>query len=140
MQDYEAGTKRTTYAGKLLRETELNAPGYDTTYVWSELNNAEFLSRHGLSPLIIDANPIYSPLDWGGLINDGLTRESNVTLVRHRNIVFVQLLRDGYAGMELYLEYGADYWKYIYNTLPKSTQDDLFACYGHKVIPLACQT
>jgi len=133
LDDYPAGTKLTIYSGKMLTDEQLDAPDYDTTYVWSDRNNAEKLARSGLIPIIIDANPIYAPMDWGGMINDGLTRESNVTLVRHKNLVYVELLIDGHSGMELYLEYGVDYWKDRYNSVNITMQNDLVTCYGEAV-------
>jgi len=66
-------------------------------------------------------------MDWVGMINDSLTRESNVTLVRHKNLVYVELLIDGRNGMELYLEYGVDYWKDRHNSVNIATQNDLVA-------------
>jgi len=135
LQNYDKGTNLTIYAGKLLTEDELEQPGYDTTYVWSDRNNIEDLARRNLSPLIIDANPLFSPLDWGGMINDGLTRENNVTLVRFRNLVYVKLLKDGVAGMELYLEYGIEYWQEKYYSVNQAIQEELVAYYGDNVVP-----
>ena len=120
---YAAGTRLATYGGRALTPTELASPHYDTTYVWSDTNQADLLQKRGLRPLILDANPRFSPLDWGGMINDGLTRPANVSLVRYRNQVYVTLLVDGTAGEELYLEYGGPYWQDRFASLPHVTQD-----------------
>jgi len=137
LEDYSEGTKLAKYSGKLLTAEELAAPGYNTTYVWSDSDNVENLNRRGLQPLIIDSNPLFAPLDWGGMINDGLTLGANVTLMRYRNQVYIQLLEDGVAGMELYLEYGADYWQERYGQLTSTVQDELVQHYGIRVIPMA---
>ena len=128
--DYVAGTRLATYSGRALTPAELAAPHYDTTYVWSDTNQADLLQKRGLHPLIIDANPKFSPLDWGGMINDGLTRPANVSLVRYRNQVYVTLLTDGTAGEELYLEYGGPYWQDRFPSLPLDTQEEVLLAYG----------
>ena len=122
---YAAGTRLATYGGRALTPTELASPHYDTTYVWSDTNQADLLQKRGLRPLILDANPRLSPLDWGGMINDGLTRPANVSLVRHRNQVYVTLLVDGRVGEELYLEYGGPYWQDRFPSLPHATQEEV---------------
>ena len=128
--NYPAGTRLATYGGRSLTPAELAAPNYDTTYVWSDTNQDDLLRKRGLLPLIIDANPLFSPLDWGGMINDGLTHPANVSLVRYRNQVYVTLLVDGTAGEELYLEYGAPYWQDRFSSLPHVTQEAVLLAYG----------
>jgi len=124
------------YGGKVITEEELNQPEYNTTYVWSDANNVVNLARRGLKPLILDANPELDPSSWGAMINDGITIAANVTLMRFRNQVYIQLLEDGIAGMELYLEYGSDYWQQRYYNVNASMQQDLVTHYGIKVIPI----
>ena len=128
--NYVAGTRLATYGGRVLTPTELAVTNYDTTYVWSDINQEDLLHKRGLRPLILDANPKFSPLDWGGMINDGLTRPANVSLVRYRNQVYVTLLVDGTAGEELYLEYGGPYWQDRFPSLPQATQEEVLCAYG----------
>ena len=138
--NYPAGTRLATYGGRSLTPAELAAPNYDTTYVWSDTNQDDLLRKRGLHPLIIDANPQFSPLDWGGMINDGLTRPANVSLVRHRNQVYVTLLVDGIAGEELYLEYGGPYWQDRFSSLPHVTQEEVLIAYGLSRCGQECYT
>ena len=63
---YTAGTRLATYGGRALTPAELASPHYDTTYVWSDTNQADLLHRRGLLPLIIDANHPSSPR-WTGV-------------------------------------------------------------------------
>ena len=129
-QDYRAGTRLATYEGRRLLQVELEELGYDTTYVWSDLDQRDRLARRGQLPLIIDAHPRLAPLDWGGMINDGLTRPANVQLKRHRDVVYVTLLSDCVAHEELYLEYGAPYWQDRFPSLPVATQAEVLTAYG----------
>ena len=139
-QDYRAGTRLATYGGRPLSLAELEVPGYDTTYVWSDLDQRDRLARRGQHPLIIDAHPRLSPHDWGGMINDGLTRPANVQLQRRRDMVYVILLSDCAAHEELFLEYGASYWQDRFATLPSSTQTEVLAAYGLIRCGAACYT
>jgi len=84
LADYSEGTRLCKYGGKMITEEELNQPGYNTTYVWSDKNNIVNLALRGLTPLILDANPDLDTLSWGGMINDGITIPANVTLIRFR--------------------------------------------------------
>jgi len=136
LDDYPEGTRLAKYGGKLLRNADLLIPGYDTSYVWSDINKSAELARRGLRPLIIDANPIYAPSYWGGMINDGLHRGANVTLKRYKNQVYVVLLENGVSGMELYLEYGIDYWQERFQQVTQNMQEELVAHYGLRVIPV----
>jgi len=138
LQEYPAGTRLATYSGRLLSEADINDPTYDVTYVWSDLDQAAALGAKGRHPLIIDANPQFAPLDWGGMINDGLSRGANVTLTRVRDQVFVTLLVDSYPGMELYLEYGPEYWQAKFFSLSEPLRLDVLSCYNLTIIDNQC--
>ncbi|OXE37027.1 MAG: hypothetical protein CGW95_04120, partial [Phenylobacterium zucineum] len=136
--DYPSGTRLATYSGKHITIADVNNPQYDVSYVWSDLDQAEALTARGRRPLIIDANPRFAPLDWGGMINDGLTRAANVYLHRVRDQLFVTLLTDGVSGMELYLEYGPEYWQAKYFSLPTDLRQEVAACYNLTVLGDQC--
>ena len=53
------------YGGPLRSQAWLDTPGQNLTYVWSDIDSRAALDKHGLFPIIIDANPAYTD-SWGG--------------------------------------------------------------------------
>ena len=116
-------------------------PSNDARYVWSDENQAAELEAAGREVLYIDANPALSD-SWGGRVNDGFHRGSNLTAIRlqDRDKVMLKVTVPVTTGEELYLSYGADYWQGHFFDLPPEVQAEASAHYDLLVLDGTCYT
>ena len=127
------------YGGPHRTQAWLDTPGQNLTYVWSDLDAHEALSRTGQHPVIIDANPAYTD-SWGGRINDGFVQGANVEIRRdrHSNKVHIWALEPITPGTELTVHYGPDYWQEHFFSCPTSVQQGAAQCYSLVVVAGRC--
>ena len=139
LKTIKKGTCIIEYGGPLRSQAWLDTPGQNLTYVWSDLDNQEALSRLGQEAIIIDANPGYTD-SWGGRINDGFVLGANVEIRRdrHSTKAYVWALETISPGSELMVHYGPDYWQEHFFSCPESVQQDAAQCYSLVVIEGTC--
>ena len=127
------------YGGPLQSRAWLDTPGQNLTYVWSDLDNHEALTRSGQEAIIIDANPGYTD-SWGGRINDGFVQGANVEIRRdrHSSKAYVWALETIIPGSELTVHYGPDYWQEHFFRCPDTVQQAAAQCYSLVVVDGTC--
>ena len=139
LKTIQQGTRIMEYGGPIRSQTWLDTPGQTLTYVWSDLDNHEALTRTGQKPIIIDANPAHTD-GWGGRINDGFAQGANVEIRRdkHSTKAFVWALEAIPPGTELTVHYGPDYWQEHFFSCPDSVKQAAAQCYNLVVVDGAC--
>ena len=141
LRDLRPGTLVMEYGGVRRDRDWAEQPSNDARYVWSDENQADELEAAGREVLYIDANPALSD-SWGGRVNDGFHRGSNLTATRlqGRDTVMLKVTVPVSTGEELYLSYGADYWQGHFFDLPPEVQAEAAAHYDLLVLDGTCYT
>ena len=141
LRELRPGTLVMEYGGVRRERGWAEHPSNDARYVWSDENQMDELEAEGREVLYIDANPALSD-SWGGRVNDGFHRGSNLTAIRlqDRDKVMLKVTVPVSAGEELYLSYGADYWQGHFFDLPPEVQTEAAAHYDLLVLDGTCYT